>query len=89
MDIAQLVDMLSHMAHQAGQAINDKMNGNDLAVRCYYSAERRENLNKNSRLPTSLKERSVAKRSQQWLRSFAVEDLFCRSPYWFQMWYET
>ncbi|EAT1143101.1 secretion system apparatus protein SsaG [Salmonella enterica subsp. enterica] len=22
--------MLSHMAHQAGQAINDKMNGNDL-----------------------------------------------------------
>ncbi|ECJ1270098.1 TPA: type III secretion system needle filament protein SsaG, partial [Salmonella enterica subsp. enterica serovar Typhimurium] len=25
MDIAQLVDMLSHMAHQAGQAINDKM----------------------------------------------------------------
>ncbi|ECT8438919.1 EscF/YscF/HrpA family type III secretion system needle major subunit, partial [Salmonella enterica subsp. enterica serovar Kentucky] len=23
MDIAQLVDMLSHMAHQAGQAIND------------------------------------------------------------------
>ncbi|EAT5631850.1 EscF/YscF/HrpA family type III secretion system needle major subunit, partial [Salmonella enterica subsp. enterica serovar Kentucky] len=24
MDIAQLVDMLSHMAHQAGQAINDK-----------------------------------------------------------------
>ncbi|EAO5702514.1 EscF/YscF/HrpA family type III secretion system needle major subunit, partial [Salmonella enterica] len=22
MDIAQLVDMLSHMAHQAGQAIN-------------------------------------------------------------------
>ncbi|EAB9480428.1 TPA: type III secretion system needle filament protein SsaG, partial [Salmonella enterica] len=30
MDIAQLVDMLSHMAHQAGQAINDKMNGNDL-----------------------------------------------------------
>ncbi|EDU4660862.1 type III secretion system needle protein SsaG, partial [Salmonella enterica subsp. diarizonae] len=30
MDIAQLVDMLSHMARQAGQAINDKMNGNDL-----------------------------------------------------------
>lgn len=30
MDIAQLVDMLSRMAHQAGQAINDKMNGNDL-----------------------------------------------------------
>ncbi|EEL8624582.1 type III secretion system needle protein SsaG, partial [Salmonella enterica subsp. enterica serovar Newport] len=30
MDIAQLVDMLSHMAHQAGRAINDKMNGNDL-----------------------------------------------------------
>ncbi|EBA5758099.1 type III secretion system needle protein SsaG [Salmonella enterica] len=30
MDIAQLVDMLSHMAYQAGQAINDKMNGNDL-----------------------------------------------------------
>ncbi|WP_122133058.1 type III secretion system needle filament protein SsaG [Salmonella enterica] len=30
MDIAQLVDMLSHMAPQAGQAINDKMNGNDL-----------------------------------------------------------
>ncbi|EGV9510900.1 type III secretion system needle protein SsaG [Salmonella enterica] len=30
MDIAQLVDMLSHMAHQAGQAINDKMKGNDL-----------------------------------------------------------
>ncbi|EGC7485233.1 type III secretion system needle protein SsaG [Salmonella enterica] len=30
MDIAQLVDMLSHMAHQTGQAINDKMNGNDL-----------------------------------------------------------
>ncbi|ELC4759138.1 type III secretion system needle filament protein SsaG [Salmonella enterica] len=30
MDIAQLVDMLSDMAHQAGQAINDKMNGNDL-----------------------------------------------------------
>ncbi|CHO45993.1 secretion system apparatus protein SsaG [Salmonella enterica subsp. enterica serovar Typhi] len=30
MDIAQLVDMLSYMAHQAGQAINDKMNGNDL-----------------------------------------------------------
>ncbi|ECA9611042.1 type III secretion system needle protein SsaG [Salmonella enterica subsp. enterica serovar Weltevreden] len=30
MDIAQLVDMLSLMAHQAGQAINDKMNGNDL-----------------------------------------------------------
>lgn len=30
MDIAQLVDMLSHMAHQVGQAINDKMNGNDL-----------------------------------------------------------
>ncbi|EBD4403791.1 type III secretion system needle protein SsaG [Salmonella enterica] len=30
MDIAQLVDTLSHMAHQAGQAINDKMNGNDL-----------------------------------------------------------
>ncbi|EAN6354611.1 type III secretion system needle protein SsaG [Salmonella enterica subsp. enterica serovar Ituri] len=30
MDIAQLVDMLSQMAHQAGQAINDKMNGNDL-----------------------------------------------------------
>ncbi|RFF07943.1 EscF/YscF/HrpA family type III secretion system needle major subunit, partial [Salmonella enterica] len=27
MDIAQLVDMLSHMAHQAGQAIIDKMNG--------------------------------------------------------------
>ncbi|HHD8911017.1 TPA: EscF/YscF/HrpA family type III secretion system needle major subunit, partial [Salmonella enterica] len=24
MDIAQLVDMLSHMAHQAGRAINDK-----------------------------------------------------------------
>ncbi|HDC2659273.1 TPA: type III secretion system needle filament protein SsaG [Salmonella enterica] len=30
MDIAQLVDMLSHMARQAGQVINDKMNGNDL-----------------------------------------------------------
>ncbi|ENU5706088.1 type III secretion system needle filament protein SsaG [Salmonella enterica] len=30
MDIAQLVDMLSHMARQAEQAINDKMNGNDL-----------------------------------------------------------
>ncbi|EDX9484427.1 type III secretion system needle protein SsaG [Salmonella enterica] len=30
MDIAQLVDMLSHMARQAGQAINGKMNGNDL-----------------------------------------------------------
>lgn len=30
MDIAQLVDMLSHMANQAGRAINDKMNGNDL-----------------------------------------------------------
>ncbi|ABX21469.1 type III secretion system needle filament subunit SctF [Salmonella enterica] len=30
MDIGQLVDMLSHMARQAGEAINDKMNGNDL-----------------------------------------------------------
>ncbi|EDN6829261.1 EscF/YscF/HrpA family type III secretion system needle major subunit, partial [Salmonella enterica] len=30
MDIGQLVAMLSHMARQAGEAINDKMNGNDL-----------------------------------------------------------
>lgn len=30
MDIGQLVDMLSHMARQAGEAINDKMKGNDL-----------------------------------------------------------
>ncbi len=32
MDIAQLVDMLSHMAHQAGQAINDKI-GNHVCGR--------------------------------------------------------
>ena len=30
MDVGLLVDKLSSLAHQAGEAINDKMNGDDL-----------------------------------------------------------
>lgn len=30
MNIEQLVDSISRLAHQAGQAITDKMNGSDL-----------------------------------------------------------
>ena len=31
MNVEQLVDSLSSLAHQAGQAIEDKMNGQDLS----------------------------------------------------------
>ncbi|MCW2481567.1 type III secretion system needle filament subunit SctF [Candidatus Symbiopectobacterium sp. NZEC135] len=30
MDVQQLIDTLSHLANQAGQAVKDKMNGEDL-----------------------------------------------------------
>jgi len=31
MNVEQLVDTLSNLAHQAGQAVEDKMNGSDLS----------------------------------------------------------